>query len=440
MQRVLSFEQTPALSIPLRFFLTAPIFAILAALLMLWQGPAIFASRWSPATLALTHLLTLGFLAMAMIGALIQILHVVAGIELPHTRRIAPAMHLLLCIGTLSLCLGFLSSQAWVFGLAVAALAAAFFLLLASCAWGMRRIGEVTATVSAIRLALAGLALAVVLGALAASAFVWPLALPLVAIVNLHAGWGLLAWAGLLIIGVAYQVVPMFQVTPLYPRPLTSWLARAIFIALALWTLALAMAPQAADAPADWLLLPAAAAYLAFAIVTLHLLGRRKRPPEAATYFWRTGMVCLAMCPLLWLAGRLIPSFGNTSSYSLLLGVMFIAGFVFSIVNGMLYKIVPFLVWYHAQNRIQDRSQRAPNVREVIADAAAAWQWRAHAVAVALLAGAAVWPDLLARPAALAFGISSCWLALNLALAVRVYRQFNLRISPGNCAASRHPG
>ena len=56
----LSFEQAPPFSVPLRFFLTAPGFLVLAAMLMLWEGPPLFASRWLPATLALTHLLVLG--------------------------------------------------------------------------------------------------------------------------------------------------------------------------------------------------------------------------------------------------------------------------------------------------------------------------------------------------------------------------------------------
>ena len=48
----LSLEQAPPFSVPLRFFLTAPWFLVLAAALILWEGPGIFASRWLPATLA----------------------------------------------------------------------------------------------------------------------------------------------------------------------------------------------------------------------------------------------------------------------------------------------------------------------------------------------------------------------------------------------------
>jgi len=79
MQALLSFAQAPPFAAPFRFFLTAPLFAMLAGMLLLWTGPGLLASRWTPAALALTHLITVGFLLQVMLGAMIQILPVVAG-------------------------------------------------------------------------------------------------------------------------------------------------------------------------------------------------------------------------------------------------------------------------------------------------------------------------------------------------------------------------
>ena len=53
---MLSFENAPPFSAPLRFFLTAPLFAVLAGLLLVIEGPVVFASRWTPGALAATHL------------------------------------------------------------------------------------------------------------------------------------------------------------------------------------------------------------------------------------------------------------------------------------------------------------------------------------------------------------------------------------------------
>jgi hypothetical protein len=96
----LSLEQAPPFNVPLRFFLTAPWFLVLAALTdCCGKGPDIFASRWLPAALALTHLLTLGFMAQVMLGALLQMLPVVVGVVVPRPRLTAALIHIPLTLG-----------------------------------------------------------------------------------------------------------------------------------------------------------------------------------------------------------------------------------------------------------------------------------------------------------------------------------------------------
>ena len=75
----LSFEQAPPVSVPYRFFLTAPLFGVAAGLLLVWLGESAVASRWSGGALALTHLLAVGFMLQAMTGAVMQFVPVAAG-------------------------------------------------------------------------------------------------------------------------------------------------------------------------------------------------------------------------------------------------------------------------------------------------------------------------------------------------------------------------
>ena len=75
----LTLESLPPINIPLRFFLTAPWFGMLAALLLLFSGPGLWSSSWNPALIGLTHLVTLGFVTMTMLGALFQLLPVLSG-------------------------------------------------------------------------------------------------------------------------------------------------------------------------------------------------------------------------------------------------------------------------------------------------------------------------------------------------------------------------
>jgi hypothetical protein len=45
----LSLDQAPPIDIPARFFLTAPLFAIAAGLLLAWQGPTSWSRVGCPA-------------------------------------------------------------------------------------------------------------------------------------------------------------------------------------------------------------------------------------------------------------------------------------------------------------------------------------------------------------------------------------------------------
>ena len=104
----LSLDQAPPIGVPFAFFLAAPLFAALAGGLLLWQGEAVLVSRWTPAALAVTHLLALGFLTQIMCGALLQMLPVLAGSPVPRVVAVGRATQMLLIPGTLALCAGFL--------------------------------------------------------------------------------------------------------------------------------------------------------------------------------------------------------------------------------------------------------------------------------------------------------------------------------------------
>jgi len=128
----LSLETIPPLLTPLRFFLTAPIFGMIAAVLMLYQGADIWMSRWSDSSLALTHLFTLGVMLMVMIGALYQFIPVMVGQLIPASRYLVPVIHPLLIIGTLALVFGFMSHYKILYVVAMISLGLSFSLFALS--------------------------------------------------------------------------------------------------------------------------------------------------------------------------------------------------------------------------------------------------------------------------------------------------------------------
>ncbi|NIR31308.1 MAG: hypothetical protein GWN84_18770 [Gammaproteobacteria bacterium] len=404
----LSLEQAPPLSVPLRFFLTAPPFAMLAGLALLWLGPETLASRWAPQTIGLTHLLTLGFITMVAIGAMLQMLPVLSGVAAPQPRLVAAWVHLLLLLGTLGLCGGFVIDPLFLrLGAALLGVAFAAFLALMALTF-VRLRGSANPTVRGMRLALVGLAAAALLGLGRGTAYAWGVEVP-VTLIHVHVAWALLGWIGLLVVAVAFQVVPMFQVTPDYPRAVRRWLVSGLFLSLLGWSVGALMHWTWLEKFFELVLV---AGFCGFAITTLRLqLRRRRRITDAFLWFWRLGLGSILAAGALRLA---ISWGGDAGRLDILFGVLVIVGAVQSIMLGMLYKIVPFLVWLHSRN--------APggvhNMSQVLPERRARHQLRLHGLSLALLVAAILYP-LVSPVAGIVFAGSSLWLAFNLIQAIR---------------------
>jgi hypothetical protein len=429
MQKGLTFHQAPPVAVPLSFFLTAPCFAMIAGALLFWVGPEALQSRWSPHTLALTHLVTLGFMAMTMIGALAQLLPVVAGSPLPLVVASTVTAYAGLMLGTALLATGLWQSSGDLLRAAVPALGLGFGAFLGAAGYSVCRSQTGSAVVSAIRLALIALFVTVILGATLATALTGGLTLPLVQLTNMHATWGLLGWVALLVMGVSFQVVPMFQATPAYPDPWARWLPRILFAGVALGATAGALS----GATSSWAGIPAMLALIGFAFLTLRLQSqRRRRQSDTLLWFWRIAALCLMAAAILWSGSQIWPQYGRENAYPLLLGSLLIAGFAYATINGMLYKIVPFLLWFRLQSGRQGR-RPLPNLKEILPDRTVQGQLWSYCLAFALLVGAVFRPDILARPAGLAFVVCSGWLWFNLMTAWTRTRKGSERPATFSC-------
>ncbi|WP_310491412.1 hypothetical protein [Dechloromonas sp.] len=416
---MLAFENAPPFAAPLRFFLTAPLFAMLAGLLVAFEGPDIFTSRWTPGALAATHLITIGFMLQVMLGALIQILPVVAGANLKRPLAVARVVNVGLSAGALLLAAGFLSGMPTLLGSAALILALTVLLFLTVTLMALIGVPTTSPTIRGIKFALFSLAGVVGLGVVLALGLAYGWSLSLVALVDLHAGWGLGGWAGVLLAAMAYVVVPMFQLTPGYPARSSWWFPVFMLLMLLLWSAALL---------ADWPLLArlgqlgAALAGIAFAGLTLRLQGKRRRARPDATYrYWQLGLTNSIFALFLLSTVAVWPAAADIDGWTLTFGVLLVAGGFLPFITGMLYKIVPFLSWMHLQNSGQAKVP-APAMNKILSEAEMHRQMLAYAAALALLLAAVFFPAWLARPAGLAFAVANGWLWWNLASAIRRYR------------------
>ncbi|MCX7192320.1 MAG: hypothetical protein NTY60_01610 [Proteobacteria bacterium] len=410
---MLSTEQAPPISVPLRFFAAAPLFLVLAALILLSSDTNPFTDSHSPAMLAVTHCITLGFIGMVMTGAIQQILPVVIGSPMPASRHVVWLTHLPLITGTLSLSFGFLLGKSELLNFAWMLLGFGFLIFIASSLISLYRAPAQNPTKTAIFFSIVALTATVSLGALLARGYATGMQLDYPQLAAIHISLGLGGWVLLLIIGVSYQVVPMFQLTPNYPKWLTTGLSPALFTALILLAASRLFDATMLSVIAKLLFVSLTAC---FALITLRLQNqRRRRVADATLSFFRLGMISLLLAILCELIAAFRPEPFKTLSV-----VIFIMGFVLSVIHGMLYKIVPFLVWFHLfRGGIK---KGVPNMKEIIPEI---WMWRHLWLHIATLLATlltCIWNAAI-HLAAFGLALEGLLLCFSLYTGIAVYRR-----------------
>lgn len=409
----LSLEQAPPISVALRFYLGAPLFALAGALVLVGYGPDALASRWMPPALAATHLFVLGFFAQAMLGSLLQMLPVVAGAPVPRPRLVAGLVHGPLVLGAALLSIAFIVHVPAVMYGAMALLGAAFSVFVVAAALSLARAQAGYTTVNGLWLAVGALAVAVSLGILLAPVHVGGGSLA-VGVRHLHPLWGLVGWIGLLVVSVAFQVVPMFQLTPPYAKSVQRVLLPALFLLLSLASLGDGQPSE------PWLFGLLALGFVFFAALTTVLQHKRRRKlPDPSLAFWRIGLASLALSALLAALRPLLP-LSWTVRAEIAATELFVVGFAWSVVCGMLVKIVPFLCWFHLQGALVV-GVRVPHMGAFLPDRDVRKQLRAQLVTVpaVLLSIAVPW---LHRPAWALLGAQAVYVAFLLLRATLRYR------------------
>ncbi|MBK1717311.1 hypothetical protein [Thiocystis violacea] len=419
----LSLDQTPPLDLPLRLFLTAPLFAASAGAVLMIDAGAMIATRWSPSALAATHLITLGFLGQVMIGALLQMLPVLGGVPVPAVRRVATSVHLLLALGAALLALGFLGggAAALASGAAAAGLGLAVFGLVTLMAlWRARH-----AHASPRGFPLVGLALlaTVAIGLVLTLAVMRRVTLPrLLDWVQVHVAWGLFGWVGLLILIIGFQVVPLFHVTPAYPRWMTRALVPTLFLALCVITALPLLAPAVGSAMGRATHGVIAVGFSLFALTTLILQARRARAKLDATLLhWWIAMGAVLAAVLAWPLG----------ASDQLMGLWLLIGVGVGLPSGMLLKIVPFLCWLHLQTRqlaLGKRRVRLPHLQQLIPNGPARVQVALHGSGLLLASLGFIYPPA-AHVGGAVLALAALWLLALLVGATLRYRAAFARLT-----------
>lgn len=340
-----SLDQAPPIRIPLRFMLSAPFFGMLAGLFIAfgYEGEV---SRYGSSTIIAAHLLFAGFAGFVMLGALFQMLPVVVGVRFLYQEFIAKAALVLIGAGLVLFMLRYMTYEPY-FGFGALVLMLGGFVLFALGALASvakRSFGSPTSL--AITLALAFLLSGVLLGGhLLFSSISGNMGERFYSFVDAHIFLLFFGWILMLIVGISFQVVPMFWVTKEYSPFCKKFIVPFLGVVVLLYPLFLLLFESVWMQKA--LLLATLLPLLAYVATTLLRLGGRKRKRfDIVVLSWQLAMGWALLGALVY-----IVDIASEQLFPIYLGVLFGLGFAITLIIGMLYKIVPFLVWFHLSSK-----------------------------------------------------------------------------------------
>jgi cbb3-type cytochrome oxidase subunit 1 len=355
---------------------------------MVWLAarPDILATyHYNQYVVSLTHLFVLGFICSVVMGAMYQLVPVALEARL-HSEKMARWQFGLHAVGFVGMVWAFWIWDLKQAGHAGSVLAIGVGLFVFNIARTLRRAPRRNVVAGGITAALVWLSLGVLAGLYVAAAKCWTFSpFDTVAQMHAHAHLGVIGFFVMMIVSVSYKLAPMFALSEVQSERRAWWSVRLLNVGLAglfltillrsAWKLAWALVILAALGVYVWEL--------------ASILRARKRPVlDWGLKYFLTAVGLLA--PLAALAVVLcwpgLPATPLTTQLENVYGFLGLVGLVGLAILGFLYKIIPFLVWYHSYSPLIGRA-KVPALADLYSptlQAAGYWLYLAGLLAVSV--------------------------------------------------------
>lgn len=339
----------PSPSLPLAYLAGAHA-SLAAALAVLVVDPGLPGGFvYHPRALALVHLVTLGWISGSILGALYIVAPLAFGVPMRAGRLDAWA-----CAsfwgGTAGMVSGFWTGRYDVLASASPFVLAPIVVVGVRVGLGLRRSRLPAGIALHVMLAFANVSAAGVVGMLLAlNRLTGTLSWSPVALAAAHAHLALLGWATMMILGVAYRLIPMFVPAAMPSGPGLA----ASAVLLEAGTLGVVVSLAVGHSPVPWLVFVVAALMAFFRVVRAIVRDKRPRPVDLPQRDWSTWHTHLAMAYLCVAAvlGTVIAVAGSSPALLWSYGATGLLGFVVQMVVGIGGRLLPMYAWYRAVER-----------------------------------------------------------------------------------------
>ncbi len=389
--------QAPSISLPLMFVVTGLLALFTGAVWLVAQPDLLATYHYNQNTIALTHLFVLGWLCSIVMGAMYQLVPVALETRL-YSEKLARGQFFFHVIG--------FAGMVWMFrvwnmkqvGNFGGLLTVGVILFIYNIVRTLLRVPKWNVVATAVAAALVWLSLTVTAGLLIATAK-YTATIDLVSRFNplsamhAHAHLGVVGFFLMLIVGVSYKLIPMFTLSELQNRRRAA--GSVILLNLGLAGSVVAVLIRSRWKPVFALVIIVALALYGRELIAI-LRARKRRALDWGVKYFLTAIALLV--PTTGLALVLswpgLPLNTFTGQLENAYGFLGLIGVVTFAIIGMLYKIIPFLVWFGAYSRHIGHA-RVPALAEMYStrlQAAGFWTYLgglAAAVAATLCSNAA---------------------------------------------------
>ncbi len=334
------------MTIPLRFVL-AGLLALGTALGLLVARPDLLATyHYNQYVIAVTHLFVLGFIGSVVMGAMYQLVPVALETQL-YSERLARwhfVAHVVGVIGMVATFWAWNLKQVGHYGSVLALGVGLFVYNLARTLWTIPRWNVIAGAIAA---ALGWLSLTVLAGLYLAASKCWAFSpFNAIAAMHAHAHLGGLGVFVMLIVGIGYKLVPMFVLSDLRSPRRAAWSVGLVNAGL-LGSFVTILLQSRLKLVFALVVVAGLALYGVELRAILHTRVRRTLDWGVRYFLTAVGLLAPLSVVGLVLAWPGLPATVFTTQLENVYGFLGFCGVVGFAILGMLYKIVPFLVWFH---------------------------------------------------------------------------------------------
>lgn len=366
---VASFSQPKAsatsIRLPLQFMVVGLLALFTGTGWLIVQPDILATSHYSPNAVAVTHLFVLGWLCSVVMGAMYQLVPVALETKL-HSEWLAKIQFAFHVIGFIGMVFMFRTWNMKGVGYFGAVLTAGVGLFIYNIVRTLLHVPKWNIIATAVASALTWFLLTVTAGLLLAAeqrGYEPMLQFNPIAAMHAHAHLGAIGFFTMLIVGVSYKLVPMFTLSEVQSRRRAAWSVALLNVGLiGLFAGILLQRP--------WKLIFALLVIFALTLyvweLTAILRARKRRALDWGVKYFLTAIASLF--PLSFLAVALSwpgqPLNDFTERLESVYGFLGFVGFVSFAITGMLYKIIPFLIWFGIYSKHIGRA-RVPALAEM---------------------------------------------------------------------------